>query len=928
MFRYKQISLAVMALCAGGIAGTAVAQQQQPQTLQRVEITGSNIKRIDAETVAPVDVITREQIERSGQPTVADVLRNLPANTGGSFGESFSNSFAPGAAGISLRGLGQKTTLVLINSRRVSGYGFAQNLQDSFVDLNSIPTSAVERIEILKDGASAIYGSDAIAGVVNIIMRRDYRGLEATLSGGRASGKNEYGATLTGGYGDIGANKFNVLGVLDLYKRQEILLSDTDFGKTRDYRGEAGGRNFNSLTGGGTWRQLNANGSLSSNFRAITACVEGTINGTEALARGLTSSQATGAATNTFCPQHTNTLLSAIPSTERVGFIGRGSFEFSPSLSAFVEIGLSRVKSEQTFTNPFFNSTGLTPTSAGLKPFAYTINFAPNVGGNPFQTAAGGGTAAGGATARYTGSLNDLGSRNAAIQSDTGRLVAGLLYSFKNWDFDSAIGYSRNQVDADFFNRLSLTGVSAAFGVPSTPQPPVPVSTTSTYNLDDFTQNTDAVRNSLRVANSRKATSTLRFIDTKASTEIASMSLPGGPLGLALGAEVRKESLNDKPSAAATSGNILGQGSTATDGSRTSEAIFGEVRLPILKNLEAQLAARYDHYSDYGSSTVPKIGLKYTPVETLALRGNIGKGFRAPTLPEISPSTATFFVQVIDPQSDTSQQISGVFQGNPALKAEKSVSANLGIVFEPSRNFSTSLDYYWIKWKDIVQAPGFQGIVDASCPNPPLGDPTLPNCPSTAQVLRDPITNNIVTVFNQYQNSSALYTAGLDLEMRYAVPTAAAGKFTGRFNGNYVIKYELDGFGGHGANGSGTTIPQIKYAAALDWEYGALSLTGRLNYTSGVRQDFLPGSFFVPPKNPPGPAFQTGVYPTKTPDYYSIDLFGSYQITKNFKVSGSVANLLDRKPPYDPGFDSTNNYDFSQFDVRGRLFRVNLTYKM
>ncbi len=925
MFRHKQISLAVMALCAGGIAAPAVAQQQQPQQLQRVEITGSNIKRIDAETVAPVEVITREQIERSGQSTIADVLRNLPSNTGGSFGESNSNSFAPGAAGISLRGLGQKTTLVLINSRRVSGYGFAQNLQDSFVDLNSIPSSAVERVEILKDGASAIYGSDAIAGVVNIIMRRDFRGLEATVSGGRASGKNEYGATLTGGYGDIGANKFNLFGVLDLYKRNEIKLSDTDFGKTRDYRGKAdGGRNFNSLTGGGGWRQLKADGSLSSNFLAITACEEGAITGTEALAQGLTTSATTGAATNTFCPKHINTLLSAIPGTERIGFIGRGTYEISPSLSAFVELGLSRVKSNQSFTNPFFNSTGLEVTPAGLKPFSYTINFAPGVGGNPFATASNGPSAAGGATARYVGSLNDLGSRDADIKSDTGRLLAGLLYSFNNWDFDSAIGYSKNKVDASFSNRLSLSGVSAAFGVPSTPQPPVPVSTSSTYNLDDFTQNSDAVRDSLRVANTRKATSSLRFIDTKASTEFASMKLPGGPVGLALGAEWRKESLTDRPSAAAINGDILGQGSTTTDGSRTSEAIYAELRLPLLKNLEAQLAARYDHYSDYGSSAVPKIGIKYTPTDSLALRGNLGKGFRAPTLPEISPSTATFFVQVIDPQTDTSQQISGVYSGNPALKAEKSVSANLGIVFEPNRNFSTSLDYYWIRWKDIVLAPGFQGIIDDSCPNPPLGDPTLPNCPSTSQVLRDPITNDVVTVFNQYQNSSALFTSGIDFEARYSVPTVAAGKFTGRFNGNYVIRYQLDGTGYTGANGSGTTIPRIKYAVALDWDYGPASVTTRMNFTRGVRQDFLPGSYFTPQS----PAFQSGVYPEKTPDYYTIDLYGSYQITKNFKIAGSIANLLDKKPPYDPGFDSTNNYDFSQFDVRGRLFRVSLTYKM
>ena len=186
MFRLKQVSRATLALFASGVALSAVAQQQQSTQLQRVEVTGTNIKRIDAETVAPVEVITREQIARTGQPTVADVLRNLPANSGGSFGESFGNSFAPGAAGISLRGLGQKTTLVLLNGRRVAGYGFAQNLQDSFVDLNAIPSSAVERVEILKDGASAIYGSDAIAGVVNIILRRDFSGVEASLSGGTA----------------------------------------------------------------------------------------------------------------------------------------------------------------------------------------------------------------------------------------------------------------------------------------------------------------------------------------------------------------------------------------------------------------------------------------------------------------------------------------------------------------------------------------------------------------------------------------------------------------------------------------------------------------------------------------------------------------------------------------------------------------------
>src|SRR5687768_7348087 len=172
----------VLAAVAAALVPVAMAQQSAPR--EKIEVTGSNIKRVDQEGPAPVQVITREQIERSGSSTVAEVLRNLPANNAGSYDDTFTGSFARGSAGVSLRGLGQKTTLTLVNGRRMAVFAFAQNLQDSFVDLNSIPIAAIERIEVLKDGASAIYGSDAIAGVVNVILRKDYTGLEATLGGG------------------------------------------------------------------------------------------------------------------------------------------------------------------------------------------------------------------------------------------------------------------------------------------------------------------------------------------------------------------------------------------------------------------------------------------------------------------------------------------------------------------------------------------------------------------------------------------------------------------------------------------------------------------------------------------------------------------------------------------------------------------------
>jgi iron complex outermembrane receptor protein len=910
----------VLAFGGSAMLGSLPALAQQAPA-QRVEITGSNIKRIDAETIAPVEVITREQIERTGQPTVADVLRRVPANSGGSFGESFSNSFAPGAAGISLRGLGQKTTLVLINGRRTAGYGFAQNLQDTFVDLNSIPSSAVERIEILKDGASAIYGSDAIAGVVNIILRKDYRGVEASLEGGAFEGKNDYRFTLSGGFGDLGTDKHNVFGVLDYYKRDYLSLADTRFGATRDMRGVPGGRNFASLTGGGTWRQTNAAGTaVTNNFRAITECPGRVMTGPEAVDAGLinltpppaqaaatfATNTAQAVATNTFCTQDFNNQFTGLPGTERIGALVRGTLELSGTASAYAELGLSRVDTFQTFQAPFFaGTTGLTATGGGLRPYTYNINFEPGVAGNPFPT-----------RARYVGVLADMGTRDTEIRSDTLRGLVGATYSLGSWDMDSGLGYSLNDTTSFFTNRLSLAGTSAVFNVPTTPQPPVPVSASSSYNLDMWSTNTAAVRDQMRANFERQSKSELTFIDTKASNA-SIFKLPAGDVGIALGAEFRQEKLTDEPAAIASSGGILGQGITATNGKRHNMALFSELAVPVVKSLEAQLALRFDKYSDYGNSTTPKVGLKWKPNDMFLLRANWGKGFRAPTLPEISPSVATFFTTVIDPEDGVSRQISGVFAGNPALKAETSTSQTLGFVFEPTKTFSVGVDLYKVDWRNVVSSPLFQDIIDESCP---AGGPA---CPSTATVIRDPSNNQVVTILSNYENLAQRKTRGVDVDARLHVPTEV-GKFTLRGNFTYVDSFKEDGVEYVGSNGGSNTIPRVRAAATLDFDRGPWGFTGRVNYTHSYRQELLPPSFFAAQD----PRFQTGVYPERAGSYTTVDLFARYEVSKHITVSGAVLNVMDKVPPYDPGFSSTSLYDFSLHDLRGRQFRLAVTYKM
>lgn len=899
----KKLSLALSTALGAGVALTVVAtgaQAQQAQRVEKIEVTGTNIKRVDTETVAPIEVITRDQIERSGQPTVAEVLRNIPANTGGSFGESFTNSFASGAAGISLRGLGQKTTLVLLNGRRTAGYGFAQNLQDSFVDLNSIPSSAVERIEILKDGASAIYGSDAIAGVVNVILRKDYKGFEIGGGTGYYEGKHDYRFNATAGFGDLARDRWSVFGTFDYYKRDMVLLSDTKHGESRDYRDIPGGRNFVSLTAGGTWRQLTAAGGLTNNFRAISECANYggvVLTGPQAVDRGLlaaTSAQAL--ATNTFCSLDINPQLTALPKSERWGFLGRATREFSANLTGYLELGLSRVENFQIFTPPFFNTTALQQTAAGLRPFSYTVNFAPGAAGNPYST-----------PARITGNLQDFGTRDQKTESDTLRVLGGLSYTIRNWDFDSAVGFSRNEISQNNINRITLSGTSSVLGIPSTPQPPVPTSTSTQLNLDRPSLTPESVRQQMRADVKREATSELKFIDTKASTELFQMR--GGAAGLALGGEFRNEELRDRPDTIATSGQVLGQGITATDAKRDNYAFYGELSLPITRIIEAQIAGRYDHYSDYGSSTTPKVGVKVKPTNSLLLRANWGKGFRAPTLPEISPSVATFFVQVNDPVTGASGvQISGVFAGNPNLTAEKSESATAGFIFEPNQNFSVGMNYYRIDWDNIVSSQSFQSIVNS-------GDPS--------RVIRDPVTNNIVTVLNNYINVNKTVTSGYDLEARYRMNTGM-GRWTTRANFSYVDSFKEDGVEYAGSNGGSNTIPRVRGQAAVDWDYRALSMTAAYNYVRHYRQDFLAASFYVPGD----PRFQNQFYPEHVPSHFTYDLFAKYQVTKNLAISGAIVNVANRVPPYDPGFSSTFMYDFSIYDIRGRQYRLGLTFKL
>ena len=852
------------------------AQTQAPEKtdLGRVIVTGSNIKRIDAEGLAPVQTITREEIERSPKATVGELLRDITANTGGSSSETSTNNQS-GAAGISLRGLGQKSTLVLINGRRMANHAFAQNGQDTFVDLNAIPKSAVQRIEVLKDGASAIYGSDAIAGVVNIILRKDFKGLElgGTVGKSTQGGLGETTLSLAGGMNAL-QDKLNVMAVLDVFKRDLLLLSDRPWLNGLDFRAIPGGTYFPAASGG-TWQRTVFAPVFALKRQALPNCLGGSTPQDALIGAGVYS--------GTSCTYNVDKYLTAFPEADRLGLFSRAVYQLSPTTDLFAEFSLSDNKSNwinqpQTVTNA---TVAFNPTTGGFSAFP---NIIPNI---PFYAPLNATNTLGGVgtSARLNYTFFDVGARTFDLETKTYRAVAGLNGSGGGWDWQVAIGKAQSKIVSTTGNQVDAVALRTFIDKGG-------------YN---FLAPTAEQTAALRVSTTRNGVSDLSFIDAKVSTELT--RLPAGPLGFAAGIEARTETLSDIPDPLSQQGRLIGTGSSRTDGSRNAQAAFVEFNLPATQELEFQLAARADHYSDFGSAFSPKVGLKYTATPQLLFRASVATGFRAPTLVENANSASLGFDSVLDPLRANASTVIGVLNtGSKVLEAETSKSSSFGAVFEPVKDLSIGLDFYRIEQKNLVSLNGAQFIVR----NPAL----FPGA-----VIRDPATNTILVVYDNYSNQANVTTNGIDLDARARLPASDMGRFSLRFGAtylqgwNYKAKPTSDAVDYAGRNdGPNGALPTFKARAGLDMLAGAFAGSVNLNYISNYEQ-----------RNA-GASADPFVGASTT-----VDVYASYNVVKNGKLSLSISNLFDRQPPWDiaTGVGIAN----SQYDLRGRYVRLGGDYK-
>lgn len=845
------------------------------KTLAAVRVTGSNIKRTDTETANPVQVIDHQQLQESGKVTVADVLRSISANTGNANNETTNNGWASGSAGIGLRGLSQKNTLVLLNGRRLANYGFpAGGLSDTFVNLNALPLVAVERIEVLKDGASAVYGSDAVAGVVNIITRQNFQGAELGGSLGTADqgGLDEQTLKFVGGIGDLERDGYNILVSLEGYNRDRLDQDQRDLTRSGIYSDQPGGR-WNGWSAKGA-RYL-VNGTSVPMLDANGQCPQGSTL--------VASAPIDGLAGNT-CGFNQAPYTTLIPSTKRYQAYVNGTFRVNDNVEAFGEVLYSDIKGVSWFgSSPFFTlesgrfalnaDTGLAEPVSSSLPASSPYN--------PYGRAV---------PIEYT--FFNLGATIKTNRSQAYRGLVGLRGSLGEWDWEvgafGARSSERETVSGGFANRYALATALA----------------NGSYNLLNPAATAPEVLNAINISTLRPAESVLQGVDAKISGALGHTW--AGEIGFAAGAEWRREKLDSNNPWQIDAGLQIRPAIAEVHGERKVSAAYAEVNVPLAQRLELQAAARADHYSDFGDAFSPKLSLRWQPWDILLVRAAASRGFRAPSLSENSNSTSIAYGSVIDPRDPDvpgSRQNPTFFTvGNNALKPERTRSFNAGIVLSPWSNTSLSVDYYRIALENLVGTNNTQTLVTDNVPG---------------AVLRDE-RGKLLAVYNRYQNLSELKTSGVDVELRQRFPTGRAGDFALSSGFTHVRNYSRPTVVGgplvdYAGSNLGATLPRNKATSTFDWSYGDFRTALTWYYTSGYDQKASAAASAVQ---------------DRVDSYSQFDLYLGYTGIDKLTVYAKVQNLGDEEPPYDASFPGIRApYDFSQYDLRGRYFTLGFDYR-
>ena len=948
--------LAVALLASLCMPTAALAQGQsgavaegQAKDLDKVTVTGSRIKRTDVEAQLPITTIQKEQIDALGITSAEQLLMhlniagnssdNLASNAGIVNEEQRGNN---GVSGANLRGQGADATLVLLNGRRVATHG----LKGRAVDLNSIPFAALARVEVLRDGASAVYGTDAIGGVINFITRTDYTGVEASVFADvtEAGGGNIYRANLLGGMGDIDTDRWNVFGTISFKKNEVLRGTDRDFsnsfqadrGLSPDTRGTpfatvfslgTSGTGLNTLIRGGQIDPLDGSRQTAINILNLPGAA-GCESGGDMMGPYAYRMWNVPASRYACAWDYPAAAIIQQPQ-ESVDFIGRATFKLSDNHQAYVELMGSDVDVKKTFEpNQISSSTSTAATSLGPVTWYPSTGAAYNMIYDALASYFGTANLNYGAPIAYRWRCIACGPRQIETNTRSYRLLAAFEGTLGKWDYnvgasrassksESTLGGGYHYTDA--LRQILGSGLLNPFLMPGQSQTP----------------------EAMAALQAASATGVMLYGGESIMTQIdatlsgsVGFSLPGGEVLGAAGVDLRREEFKFDGDSRVTKRPIFNapfdDSNILDDVSRDVKALFAEVYLPVFDSLDVTLAGRYDRYDGFGSTTNPKVSFKYQPIDALAFRGAYSTGFKVPSFNQLfNGVTETQYtgLDLADPATCpggvANATIPGCaairpdewFGGKSDLEPEESTQKSFGVVIAPTESFNLSLDWWEIERENTIRSAPRDILIqyyDAF----------------SANWIRD-ASGQVIAIDRRYINSGGSLMRGIELDGNL-MGELAGGNWRINLNGSYIDTFKTKGL---------ETLPYTdnlvgdyvryynlpikwKHTLSFAWQRGDWSHNLTQVYRDGYN-DELPvsvrnGTYVPPAWNP-----EVDSYTTYN---YSVSWSGIDNMTATF----GVKNLLDQDPPFTAhqnDYAAGAGWEPRIADPRGRAYTLMLEYK-
>jgi len=901
-----------------------------PKTLQEVVVTGSRIPRSQIEGPAPVITITAQDIERRGFANVPDLMTSLPQNLGALDNNQYTDGFSPGAQAVDLRGLGPNHTLVLVNGRRIADYPQSYNGNSNFTDISNIPTSLIERVEILSGSASAVYGSDAISGVINFILKKkadgtviDYRA-GGTQHGGHQSQRLQISSGFSKG-------KFDSVFGLELSDVQPLWAFQRDYTDSRldspaDPSDIIASRNF---------VRTDIDGNYIDPGKATCDKLSYLDRGTMFYASRpdygydpVTDSYIPGHYCGSYDDVGYGTLENGI---KMASFFGSATFHFNDYTDFYLDV-LAGTSHQETYNTPlqWYNCEPLNGDCTDTPFYNTATGQVEEWGRSYFTIEENGGF--------QRGKIRNIGN---TLSLNTG--IKGTLGVDSDWNYEANFEHSQNKVESKWPALIAAkaqalylgpslgtdpdSGYQMYYAPPSRLYTPLTVAQFRSISQDSIDRDKTRAENySLTVTNTNL------------------FHLPAGPVGFAGIAEYGNQYFAQIADPLSLDGSYYGLHNTSSIGSRSHEAIGYEFSIPVFSKLAVTTAGRYDRYK-YSETTTGKftyaLGLEYRPFQSLLLRGSLSTGFRAPDLSYLyagvsgssSGGTDYYLCRRDNPSpgydclDDSSYDIdfNGRSHGSTTLKDETSRSFTYGFVFAPTPNFDISADYYRIKLENEVEYQDSDTILrrEADCRlgTDINGNPVDGNSSYCRQIETQVVRNAATASFNPEGVTSVMVlpinaaidqTSGVDVNAHYRLDAHRFGTFDFNFGATYVIMHETQLSPDSPVDNQLTDlyyylIPRTKANASVTWNYHDFTAT-----LYGSRIGGLP--------NYDG---DKRLAPT-----YRANLTLGYRIATGINVSLIVDNLFDNRPQFDPTWTSYPYYDRRWFNAIGRAYFVQMNVKL